>query len=384
MVRTAVEIDDRPSAFRYPRGEGVGVDMPERGEPLEIGKGRVLREGTKIAILSLGGRLTEALSAAETLDARGLSTTVADARFAKPLDEDLIVRLARNHEALILLEEGAMGGFGAHVLTLLSDRGMLDTGLRVRSLRLPDTFIDQDSPASNDPRGRTGRRVDHRHRAGSAGLRRGGGFGRTGCRPHLTLEIARQSPWFRRISTAQPRPERDKRRRPMRSLTWIILGAALALPVTAQAKTIKAKGAAAAGVCSAALDLAAGMRAKAGDAQPAELVNMGNARDFFAELPMYDRNEITQNAQAFVRLMGQRMQAATSDVERQAIVKEIGDLAKGCFDSASKYAVAPPQAGQQPGTAIQPQPLNPQPLPAQPMPTQPLETQPLILNPVPQ
>ena len=148
MVRTAVEIDDRPSAFRYPRGEGVGVEMPERGEPLEIGRGRIVQEGTKVALLSLGGRLAETLAAAERLEAKGLSTTVADARFAKPLDEDMILRLARGHEALVTIEEGAMGGFGAFVLTLLSDRGVLDAGLRVRSLRLPDHFIDQDSPAA--------------------------------------------------------------------------------------------------------------------------------------------------------------------------------------------------------------------------------------------
>ncbi len=146
MVRTAIEIDDRPSAFRYPRGEGMGVEMPERGEALEIGKGRIIREGSKVAILSLGGRLGEAILAAEELDARGLTTSVADARFAKPVDIDMVLRLARNHEALIIVEEGAIGGFGSHVLTLLADAGALDTGLRVRSLRLPDTFIDQDKP----------------------------------------------------------------------------------------------------------------------------------------------------------------------------------------------------------------------------------------------
>ena len=146
MVRTAVEIDDRPSAFRYPRGEGAGVDLPERGEALEIGKGRILREGGKIAILSLGARLAEAISAAEILEARGLPTTVADARFAKPLDEALILRLVHEHEALVTVEEGALGGFGAHVLTLLSDRGVLDGGLRVRVARLPDRFIEHDTP----------------------------------------------------------------------------------------------------------------------------------------------------------------------------------------------------------------------------------------------
>ena len=124
MVATAVTIDDRPSAFRYPRGEGVGVEMPEMGEVLAIGKGRVVREGTKIALLSFGGRLQEALAAAEELAARGLSTTVADARFAKPLDEDLIRRLAREHEVLITIEEGAVGGFGSHVLQFLSSDGL--------------------------------------------------------------------------------------------------------------------------------------------------------------------------------------------------------------------------------------------------------------------
>ena len=147
MIRTAVEIDDRPSAFRYPRGEGIGVEMPERGVALEIGRGRIVREGSKIAILSFGARLAECLKAAEELDAHGLSTTVADARFAKPLDHDLILRLAREHEALILIEEGAAGGFGAHVLQFLAESGALDHGLRIRSMVLPDHFIDQDSPA---------------------------------------------------------------------------------------------------------------------------------------------------------------------------------------------------------------------------------------------
>ena len=148
MIRTAVEIDDRPCAFRYPRGEGVGVEMPERGTALEIGKGRVVKEGSKIALLSFGGRLQECLKAAEELDARGLSTTVADARFAKPLDRDLILRLAREHEALITIEEGSVGGFGSHVLHMLADEGALDHGLKVRPMVLPDVFIDQDSPAA--------------------------------------------------------------------------------------------------------------------------------------------------------------------------------------------------------------------------------------------
>jgi 1-deoxy-D-xylulose-5-phosphate synthase len=146
MVATAVAHDSGPIALRYPRGEGVGVDMPEVGVPLPIGKGRVLREGTQVALLSLGTRLAEALKAAEELDARGLSTTVADARFAKPLDEDLVLRLASEHEVLITVEEGAVGGFGSHVLQLLSERGMLDRGLKVRSMILPDIFIDHDKP----------------------------------------------------------------------------------------------------------------------------------------------------------------------------------------------------------------------------------------------
>jgi 1-deoxy-D-xylulose-5-phosphate synthase len=146
MVSTAVAIDDRPSAFRYPRGEGVGVEIPELAEPLEIGKGRIVREGTAVAILSLGTRLTESLRAADLLAARGLSATVADARFAKPLDIDLILRLAREHEALITVEEGAMGGFGAFTLQALAAHGALDRGLKVRTLVLPDVFQDQDKP----------------------------------------------------------------------------------------------------------------------------------------------------------------------------------------------------------------------------------------------
>ena len=146
MVATAAAIDDRPSAFRFPRGDGIGVEMPERGTPLEIGRGRIVKEGSKIAILSFGTRLQDSLKAADELDARGLSTTVADARFAKPLDRDLILRLAREHEALITVEEGAVGGFGSHVLQLLAVEGALDAGLRVRPMCFPDIFIDQDSP----------------------------------------------------------------------------------------------------------------------------------------------------------------------------------------------------------------------------------------------
>jgi 1-deoxy-D-xylulose-5-phosphate synthase len=146
MVATARAIDDRPSAFRYPRGEGIGVRLPPIGEPLAIGKGRVLREGSKVAILSLGARLPECLKAADKLSAYGLSATVADARFAKPLDTALVRRLAANHEVLISIEEGAIGGFGAHVLHFAAWDGLLDKGLKFRPLVLPDRFIDQDTP----------------------------------------------------------------------------------------------------------------------------------------------------------------------------------------------------------------------------------------------
>jgi 1-deoxy-D-xylulose-5-phosphate synthase len=146
MVATAVAIDDRPSALRYPRGEGLGVPMPEEGKPLEIGKGRIVREGSKIAIFSYGARLGECLKAADELNAHGLSTTVADARFAKPLDVDLLLRLAREHEVLLTIEEGSIGGFGAFVLQTLADQGALDRGLKVRPMVLPDAFIDHDSP----------------------------------------------------------------------------------------------------------------------------------------------------------------------------------------------------------------------------------------------
>lgn len=146
MIATACEIDDRPSAFRYPRGDGVGVEIPELAAPLEIGKGRIVREGTTVALLSFGTRLQETLKAADLLAARGVSATVADARFAKPLDEDLILRLAREHEALVTIEEGAMGGFGAFVLQMLAERGALDAGLKVRTMHLPDVFQDHDKP----------------------------------------------------------------------------------------------------------------------------------------------------------------------------------------------------------------------------------------------
>ncbi|MES2333700.1 MAG: 1-deoxy-D-xylulose-5-phosphate synthase [Pseudomonadota bacterium] len=146
MVATAAAHDAGPIAFRYPRGEGVGVEMPARGVPLQIGRGRILREGSRVAILSFGTRLGESLKTAEALGGRGVSVTVADARFAKPLDRDLILRLARGHEALVTVEEGAIGGFGSHVAQLLAEAGVFDRGLKFRSLVLPDIFIDQASP----------------------------------------------------------------------------------------------------------------------------------------------------------------------------------------------------------------------------------------------
>ena len=147
MVATAVAYDEGPIAFRYPRGEGVGVELPERGDVLEIGKGRVVREGSKVAILSLGTRLADALKAAEELENYGVSTTVADARFAKPIDRDLVRRLAANHEVLITVEEGSIGGFGSQVFQALSDDGLLDGvrgAFKFRSLILPDAYIDHD------------------------------------------------------------------------------------------------------------------------------------------------------------------------------------------------------------------------------------------------
>jgi 1-deoxy-D-xylulose-5-phosphate synthase len=146
MVATAAAYDGGPIAFRYPRGDGVGVEMPEAGQPLPIGKGRIICEGSKVALLSLGTRLAECLKAAETLTAQGLSTTIVDARFVKPLDEELILRLAREHEVLITVEEGSVGGFGSHVLHMLAEKGVLDRGLKVRTLVLPNVFIDQDNP----------------------------------------------------------------------------------------------------------------------------------------------------------------------------------------------------------------------------------------------
>ncbi|MCE8544562.1 1-deoxy-D-xylulose-5-phosphate synthase [Ruegeria pomeroyi] len=146
MVATAAAHDDGPIAFRYPRGEGVGVEMPEQGKVLEIGKGRMIQKGARVALLSFGTRLAEVQKAAEALAARGITPTIADARFAKPLDRDLILHLAAEHEAMITIEEGAVGGFGSHVAQLLSDEGVFDHGLKFRSMVLPDTFIDQSSP----------------------------------------------------------------------------------------------------------------------------------------------------------------------------------------------------------------------------------------------
>ena len=147
MVATAAAHDDGPIAFRFPRGEGMGVTMPEKGVPIEIGKGRIISEGSRVAILSFGTRLSEVMAAAESLGAKGISPTIADARFAKPLDREMILQLAATHEALITIEEGAVGGFGSHVAQLLSDEGVFDAGLKFRSMVLPDVFIDQASPA---------------------------------------------------------------------------------------------------------------------------------------------------------------------------------------------------------------------------------------------
>ena len=146
MINTAVSINDRPAAFRYPRGNGLGVELPGINEILEIGKGKIVKEGNKVAILSFGGRLQECLKAASKLDAKGISTTVADARFAKPLDQKLIMNLCLNHEVLITIEEGSIGGFGSHVFQMLSEKGIFDKGLKIRSMILPDQFIDQDTP----------------------------------------------------------------------------------------------------------------------------------------------------------------------------------------------------------------------------------------------
>jgi 1-deoxy-D-xylulose-5-phosphate synthase len=160
MVATCVAIDDAPSAVRFPRGDGVGVMLPEIGAPLQIGRGRIMREGTSIALLSLGGRLQECLKAADELGTYGLSTTVADARFAKPLDTDLVNRLAREHEVVITIEEGAIGGFGSFVLHHLAMSGQLDNGLKIRTMVLPDLFLDHDSPnAQYETAGLTARHI---------------------------------------------------------------------------------------------------------------------------------------------------------------------------------------------------------------------------------
>jgi 1-deoxy-D-xylulose-5-phosphate synthase len=146
MINTSVNINDRPSAFRYPRGNGVGINLPSINETLEIGKGRVIQEGKKVAILNFGTRLEQCREASETLLKKGIKCTIVDARFAKPLDEKLIMEVASNHEALITIEEGSVGGFGSHVMQFLSDRGVFDKGLKFRSMILPDIFIDQDTP----------------------------------------------------------------------------------------------------------------------------------------------------------------------------------------------------------------------------------------------
>ncbi len=146
MINTSVEINDRPSAFRYPRGNGIGIELPSINESLEIGKARLIREGKKVALLNFGTRLEECKKASEKLITKGINCTIVDARFAKPLDEKLIMELATNHEVLITIEEGSIGGFGSHVMKLLSDRGVFDTGLKFRSMILPDIFIDQDTP----------------------------------------------------------------------------------------------------------------------------------------------------------------------------------------------------------------------------------------------
>ena len=146
MINTAVNINDRPSALRYPRGNGLGIKLPEINEILEIGKGKIVRDGNKVAILNFGGRLQESLKAADKLKTKGISTTIADARFAKPLDQKLIMDLCFNHEVLITIEEGSIGGFGSHVFQMLSEKGVFDKGLKIRSMILPDQFIDQDTP----------------------------------------------------------------------------------------------------------------------------------------------------------------------------------------------------------------------------------------------
>jgi len=148
MVATQVAINDKPSAVRYPRGEGRGVEMPEVGVPLPIGKGRMIRQGKQVALLSFGTRLAECEKAADELATLGLSASIADARFMKPLDEELILKLAREHDILLTIEEGSIGGFGSHVMQMLADHGMLDGGLKMRAMVLPDEFLDHDTPAA--------------------------------------------------------------------------------------------------------------------------------------------------------------------------------------------------------------------------------------------
>ena len=146
MLNTSTTINNKPCAFRYPRGSGFGVNLPNIDETINIGKGKIVKEGKKVAILSLGARLQECLKAAEKLDSKGISKTIADARFAKPVDSKLIIDLCLNHEVLITIEEGSIGGFGSHVFQMLSERGIFDKGLKIRSMVLPDQFIDQDTP----------------------------------------------------------------------------------------------------------------------------------------------------------------------------------------------------------------------------------------------
>ena len=146
MINTSTEINDRPCAFRYPRGTGVGSILPSINEKLEIGKSRIVQEGKKLAILNFGARLNEILKASESLKKKGVDITVVDARFAKPLDENLIWQLATTHEAIITIEEGSIGGFGSHVINFLTTKGLMDSNLKFRSMTLPDSFIDQDTP----------------------------------------------------------------------------------------------------------------------------------------------------------------------------------------------------------------------------------------------
>ena len=146
MINTSVDINDKPCAIRYPRGTGIGVELPSIEEKIEIGKGKIIHQGTQVCLLSLGTRLEECKVAAEELKAKGISTTIIDARFAKPLDEDLILKSAREHELMITIEEGSIGGFGSHVKNLLAEKGIFDKGLKFRSMTLPDEFIEQDNP----------------------------------------------------------------------------------------------------------------------------------------------------------------------------------------------------------------------------------------------